>query len=90
MVNYALWLPYLGGRIVGQVQNDDDLHGGQWSNGIKCSKLCSVATNLVRRSLMTMMTFIEVKGQQMSNVVIYVIWLPHLARCTANKCISQG
>ena len=43
---------------------------------VKCSKLCSVATNVVRRSLMTMMTFTEVKGQQRSNVVIYVIWLP--------------
>ena len=31
---------------------------------------------------MTIMTFIEVKGQQKSNVVIYVIWLPHLVRYT--------
>ena len=37
-----------------------------------------MATNLVSRSLMIMMTFIEVKGQQRSNVVInihgYHIW----------------
>ena len=54
------------------------------SNGVKYSKLCSMATNLVRKSLMTLMTFIEIKGQQRSIVVIYVIWLPYLVRCTAN------
>ena len=52
--------------------------------GSKYSKLCSLATNLVRRSLMAMRTFIEVKGQQRPNVAIYSIWLPHLIRCTAN------
>ena len=40
--------------------------------------------NLVRQLVMTMMTCIEVKGQQRSNVLIYVIWLPHLVRYTAN------
>ena len=33
--------------------------------------------NLVSRSLMTMMTFMEVKGQQRLNVVIYVLWPPN-------------
>ena len=70
-----------------QVQNDDDLHGGQRSNGVKYSKLCSMATNVVRRSLMTIMTRIKVKGQPAlrSNVIIYVIWPPHLIRCTATS-----
>ena len=31
---------------------------------------------------MTIMTCIKVKGQQRSNVIIFVIWLPHLIRCT--------
>ena len=35
-------------------------------NGVKYSKLCSMATNLVRRSLMTMMTCIEVKCGNLS------------------------
>ena len=39
------------------------------------SKLCSMGKNLVRRSLMTVANFVEVKGQQMSNVVIDVILL---------------
>ena len=63
-----------------QVQNDHDLHRGQMSNGVRYCKICSMAINLVRRSLMIVMSFIEVKGQQRSNVVIYVIWLPHLVR----------
>ena len=33
-----------------QVLNDNgDFHGGQRSNGVKYSKLCSMATNLIRR-----------------------------------------
>ena len=37
-------------------------------------------SNLIRRSLMTMMTSTEVKGQPRSNVVIYVLWQPRLIR----------
>ena len=85
--------PNLVRRIPDAIYDDDNHHGGQRSSEVKCqrsnrvkySKLCSMATNLVRRSLMTMMTFIEVKGQQRSNVVIYVIWLPYLVRCTTNN-----
>ena len=40
-----------------------------------------MATNVVR-SLMTIMTCIKVKNQQRRNVIIYVIWPPHLIRCT--------
>ena len=29
-----------------QVQNDDDLHGSQGSNGVKYRKLCSMVTKL--------------------------------------------
>ena len=81
VVNYALWLPYLAEN---PFEKDDDLHGGQRSNEVKYSKLHSMATNLVRKSLMIIMTFKEVKGQQRSDVVIYVIRLPHLVKFTAN------
>ena len=68
-----------------QVLNDDDLHRGQRSNGVKFSKLCSMATNVVRRSLMIITTCIKVKGQQRSNMIINVIWPPHLIKCTATS-----
>ena len=68
-----------------QVENDDDIHEGQRSNGVKFSRLCSMATNVVIRSLMTITTCIKVKGQQRSNMIIYVIWPPHLIRCTATS-----
>ena len=43
-----------------QIENDNDLYGGQSSSEFKCGKLCD-------------MTFMEVKGHQSSNVVNYVI-----------------
>ena len=45
IVNNDLWLPNLEEPLM-QVQNYDDLYRGQGSNGVKCSKLCSVATKL--------------------------------------------
>ena len=68
MVNFALWLPNLVKRIANASLNDDDLYGGQRSNGVKFSKLCSMATNVVRRSLMTITTCIKVKGQSLTEV----------------------
>ena len=53
-------------------------------NEVKYSKLCSMATNVVRL-LMIIMTYIKVKGQQRWNLVIHVMWLPHLIRCTATS-----
>ena len=46
--------------------------GQMGSNIINYVSLCSMVTNLVRRSLITMMTFLEVRGQQRSNVVMFL------------------
>ena len=66
------------------VYNDDDLHGGQRSSEVKCGKLCAMATKLGQKNpwceFIMMMTFMEVKGHQRSNVVNYVLWLPNLVR----------
>ena len=56
-----------------QAKNDGDLHGGQRSSEVKCSKVCAMATKLGQKNRwykfrMMMMTFTEVKGQQMSNI----------------------
>ena len=67
----------------------DDLHGGLRSNGVNYCKLRSMDIKHDRKSLMTMTTLIEVKGQQKSNMVIYVIWLPHLVRCTPNTSYKR-
>ena len=42
--------------------------------------------NLVRSSLMMMMTFTEVKGPKVNRGQMWlsVIWLPHLVRCNPN------
>ena len=53
-----------------QVKNDDYLHGVKghmWSHIVNYVPWLQ---NLVRRSVMTMMTCTEVKGQQRSNVLI--------------------
>ena len=55
-----------------------DLHWDQKSTGVKYSKLCSLATKLCQK--ITGNIFTEVKGQQMSNVVKYVLLLPYLVR----------
>ena len=39
-ITYVPWLPYLVKRLLMQVKNDDDLHGGQRSSEVKCGKLC--------------------------------------------------
>ena len=66
-----------------QITNDDDLHGGQRSTEAKHSKLCYMAIKLgqINRCKFRMMgTFIEVKGQQRSNIVNNDLWLPNLVR----------
>ena len=55
-----------------QVYDGDDLHGGQRSSEVKGSKLCAMVTkrgqkNPLCKFKMMMMTFMEVKGHQMSN-----------------------
>ena len=58
-----------------QAENDDDLYGGQRSSEVKCGKLCDTATIFGQKNwwckLRMMMTFMEVKGHQRSNVVNY-------------------
>ena len=72
-----------------QVYVDDVLHGGQRSSEVKCGNLYTMAiicgqTNRRFKFKMMITLVMEVKGQQMPNVVIYVIWLPYFVRCTAN------
>ena len=54
-------------------ENDDDLYGGQGSSEVKCVKLCDMATIFGQKNwwckLRMMMTFMEVKGHQRSNMV---------------------
>ena len=50
----------------------------------KCGKLRAMDTKLGQKNpwytFMMMMTFMEVKGHQRSNVINYVLWLPNLVR----------
>ena len=55
-----------------QAKIDDDFHGGQRLSEVKC-KVSAMATIFGQKScwckLRMMMTFVEVKGQQRSNIV---------------------
>ena len=49
---------------------DDDLHRGQRSSEVKCSKLCAMVTKLGQKNpwcKFKMLTFMQVKGHQRSN-----------------------
>ena len=67
-----------------QAENDDDLYGGQRSSEVECGKLCDMTTIFGQKNwwckLRMMMTFMEVKGHQRSNMVTYVPWLPYLVK----------
>ena len=71
-----------------QAENDDDLYGGQRSSKVKCGKLCAMATIFGQKNrwckLRMIMTFMEVKGHQRSNMVNYVLWLPYLVKRIAD------
>ena len=58
--------------------------GSPGTSGVKNVKQCSTTTKLGQKNrwskLTTIMTFIEVKGHQRSNVVNYVLWQPNLVR----------
>ena len=61
--------------------DDDDIYKGQRLTQVKCDKQCPIDLHWTEESLskLKMMTiFIKVKGQQRSNVVNYVPWLPYL------------
>ena len=74
-------------------KDDDDLHRGQRSSEVKCGKLCAVTTILyiIKNhwcKLWMMITFMEVKGQQRSNIVNYASWLPNFVRRTADASLG--
>ena len=56
-----------------QAKNDDDLHWGRRSSVVKCGKLCYMASKLSQNNrwckFRMMATFMEVEGQQRSNIV---------------------
>ena len=87
MVTCMPWLPYLVKRIA------DDLHGGQRSSEVKCGKVRAMAPIFGQKSCwcklrMMMMTFVEVKGQQRSNIVNFATWLSNLVRSTADASLG--
>ena len=71
-----------------QAENDDDLDEGQRSSEVKWGQLCGMATIFCQKKcrckLRMMMTFMEVKGHQRSNVVNFVIWLSYLVKRTTD------
>ena len=91
VVNFALWLPNLVKRIANASLNDGDLHGGQRSNGTKYSKLCSMATNVARRSLMIIITSLGLKHHQTIKMVTSLKRMlpPNLARALAKGTVMS-
>ena len=85
---YHIWSK----ELLMQVENDDDLHGGQRSKEVKHSKLCYMAIRLgqINRwyKFRMMGTFMEVKGQQRSNIVNNDLWLPNLVRRFADTSLG--
>ena len=87
-INYVVWLPYFVKRSADASWEWWWLDGGQRSSEVKWGKLCATATIFCQKKcwckLRMMMTFMEVKGQQRSNVVNFVIWLPYLVKRTTD------
>ena len=71
-----------------QPKNVDDLCEGQRLTEVKYSKQCSMANKLGQKNcrckIRMMMTFVEVRGQQRSNIENNALWLPNLVRRTAD------
>ena len=72
-----MWYCYhiLSKEVLMQTENDNDLYGGQRSSEFKCGKLqyiCDMATIFGQKicwcKLKMIMTFMEVKGHQKSNI----------------------
>ena len=76
-----------------QAKNVGELCGGQRSTEVKYSKQCSMATKFGQKNrgykLRMMMTFLEVKGQQRSNIVNSALWLPNLVRRTPDAGLGE-
>ena len=71
--------------------DDDDIYKGQRLTQVKCDKHCPIDLHWTEKSLSKlkmMMTFIKVKGQQRSNVVNYVPWLPYLVTWTVEAKVN--
>ena len=79
-------------ELLMQVKNDDDLHGCQRSTDVKHSKLCYMAIKLCQINrwctFRIMSTFMEVKGQQRSNIVNNDLFLPNLVRRFADTSLG--
>ena len=79
-----------------QAENDDDLDGGQRSSEVKWGKLCAMATIFGQKKrwckLRMMMTLMEVKGHQRSNMVTYGyhIWSKELLMQVKNDDDLHG
>ena len=75
-----------------QVKNDDDLHGCQRSTEVKHSKPCYMAIKLgqINRwcKFRMMATFMELKGQQRSNIVNNDLRLPNLVSRFADTSLG--
>ena len=60
---------------------------------VKCGNLCAMTTKLGQKKCLCkprmMMTFMEVKGHQRSNVVNYELWLPNLVRRIPDESIMM-
>ena len=73
LYNYQTWFK----EPLIEAKDDGDLNGGQRSTEAKPHKLSSLATKHGQKNrgctFGKMMTFMEVNGQQRSNVVNYVI-----------------
>ena len=67
-----------------QVYDNADLHGAQRLSEVKYAKLCAIITKLGQKNpwcmFMMIMTFLEVKGLQRSNTVIYATKLSYLVK----------
>ena len=83
-VNYVLWLPYLVKR---SADANWEWWWPLWRSEVKCGKLCDMATIFGIKKcwckLRMVMTFMEVKGHQRSDLT-YVPWLPYLVKRTAD------
>ena len=59
---------------------------------VRCDKLCAMVNKLGQKNawckFKMMMTFMEVKGHQRSNVVNYTLWLPYLVKRIADASLK--
>ena len=88
-----MMMPSWRSSLIQVHDDDDDFHGGQRSSGVKCGKLLAMVTKLGQKNLwcsmmVMMMTFLEFKGHQRSNVVNYTLWQPYLVKRIADASLK--